>query len=243
MAQRANRAHVANRKKKLDLHSILEFPEAPTQDVQICKRGAQPQTDLDETRLPSGECTPETPPRGPLHMIADTMAAFTDEPADTSAAVKAACMLSAAKVMATPQGTRFKRRSWAEMSEEIDNEMDDPIVVSWSTAPDMHSWASTPVLSPRAHGPGVAPVDPPESPAASSDLGTSDATVSALIRGLAPPESPAASSDLGTSDATVSALIRGLTAPESPAASSDLGSSDTTVSALIRGLREAAVLN
>jgi len=234
MAQRTKRAHVANR-KKLELNSLLELPKAPTQNFQICKRGAQPQTDSDETRLPSGQCTPEAPPRGTPHTIADTMAAFTDEPADTSTVAKAACMLSAAKVMSPMKGTRFKRQSWADLSEEIEFELAEPPLVSWSTTPDMHSWASTPALSPRAHGPSVVPADCQKHEKMALTP-TSAGTESA-------PESPGTSSDLGTSDAAVLALIRGLNAPESPGASSDLGSSDTAVSALILGLRDAAMLD
>jgi hypothetical protein len=225
---------MANR-KKLELDSLLEFPKAHTKNSQICKNGAQPQLDSVETRLPSGQCTPELPPRSPIQTIAEKMVAFTDEPVDTGVAAKAACMLSAAKVMTTQgtKGTSFKRKSWADLSEETED-TDEPLVMSWSTTPDMQSWASTPALSPRAHSPSVAPVGGPKQDemAPASAVRTSNAT-----------ESSGASSDLGTSDSDVMALIRGLNSPESHEASSDFGSSDTAVSALIRGLREAAMFD
>lgn len=228
---------MANR-KKLELDTLLEHPKAHTQNFQICKRGAQPQLDSVETRLPSGQCTPEVPPRGPIQTIADTMVAFTDEPVDTGVAAKAACMLSAAKVMATPamKGNGFKRKSWADLSEEPEFDTAEPLVMSWSTTPDMHSWASTPALSPRAHSPSVAPAG------RQNQDKMALATASMVLTDNAT-ESPETSSDLGASDADVMALIRGLNSPENHEASSDPGSSDTEVSALIRGLREAAMFD
>lgn len=180
-----------------------------THDAQTRKLGAAQQTDQDDTRLPSGQCTPEAPPRSP-HAIADTMAAFGAEQVDLSVAAKAACRLSAANAKAKP---RFRGKSWAEMSED-DALEPEPKPASWSEAvtrqagpssdgrpssgstPGVRSWASTPDRSPRAHGSCATPADRHQreegSPAsasarageARSNPGSSDAAVLALIRGL-----------------------------------------------------------
>jgi hypothetical protein len=184
--------------------------DGSTHDAQTRKLGAAQQTDQDDTRLPSGQCTPEAPPRSLPHAIADTMAAFGAEQVDLSVAAKAACRLSAANAKAKP---RFRGKSWAEMSED-DTLEPEPQPASWSQAvtrqagpssdmrpsssstPGVRSWASTPDRSPRAHGSCAALADRHQrdegSPASAStpagavrsNPGSSDAAVFALIRGL-----------------------------------------------------------
>jgi hypothetical protein len=182
----------------------LGLPKAHTQMFQTCKWEAPPHIDSDDTRLPTGQITPEAPHRGPSHKIADTMATFGDESADLSVAAKAACMLSAARVKATPpkKSPAFKRPSWADLSEEPGIEPAEPPVVSWSSTPDLHSWASTPDLSPRPRGPGVAPAD--------RQKHEKMALAPASMRAKNAPRDTGASSDTGSSDASVLALIRGL---------------------------------
>lgn len=197
-----------------------------TKDFQIWKRGAPPQTESDDTRLPTGQCTPEAPTHGLRQTIGRralaALAAFGDEPADLSVAATAACRLSAVAAIPAAKGPRFRGPSWADMSEELEFEHAGPQIASRGEAgcrsgarpscrstPDVRSWASTPDPSPRALGPSAAP----------ADRQRQGKTVLSL-------ESALAGSDPGSSGAR-----------------SDPESSDVAVLALIRGLREATMLD
>jgi len=141
--------------------------------LQIPKEGV-PANDLDETRLPTGQCTPEEYFFRGEPTPTEVLAAFNQEPIDRSLATAVACKLSAEKAKPAPPRsvTQFKRRSWADIMEDsADDEPASPVQSMSKRAPislgealaqpsrrgtpDMRSWASTPNPSSRPHGAGT----------------------------------------------------------------------------------------